>query len=817
MLSLRNVLRDYRQTGAPNEHVQLWGWLDDVTFLTKGGDVGVVMRVRGADYECLDTASINTLSARLDSAFNILSDRVRIYQYLFKSSMGELPHREYDDPVVAEAVRNRVEFFRNRDVGLHSVEIYYVIVHEAPRQEAALLPLLAQLFENPAKAFVSLKAAWSSTEQIRLLRHELDHARRLLLERVHQFETQVADFLQPRLLGKHEAFRVLYRLVNVDPVKRESARLRYNRFLDYFLCESGIEFYGHHMRIDEYYVKVLVLTTPTYRTLPLILKELYELPADFHVALEWRRLANTTARERINALRRHKHNSKVSMPSLATSAMGTPQTLDVLQDEGKAASVALLGEALKVLERGEHFGELALTVVVYDRDRTRLDHAVTEFYKVFANENGRLANEIPANLPNAFWATLPGGQDRQMRTLMLTNKNRARYSFLFTLSTGEWRNELLQDEYLAVCETQQGTPFALNLHANDVAHVATLGMVGAGKSTLQGFLILHAQKYKPYTFIFDRGGSYRAITELCGGSYVELGGAQPFRLNPFCLADSKDNRAFLRAFVRLLLEGQGAEPLTTDDLKDLDQCIGQLYGLQPQLRTLSSLAAILKRKLAARLHAWVKGGVFDFAFDNAEDHLTFARFQAFDFDGIDHKYKPVLEPLLFYVLQRASEIICDPDLTNTFKIFEIDEFAHFVRNPIIREYFVDALLQWRKKNAAVLLCTQSVDEILKTGYADSILANCPTKFLLANPNADLELYADRLHLNDREVEALRRLQPKRQLLMKRSDMAKVLNLDLDPMTYWLTANDPKSNEQRARAFAEHGFQKGLQVLARSMS
>ena len=38
-------------------------------------------------------------------------------------------------------------------------------------------------------------------------------------------------------------------------------------------------------------------------------------------------------------------------------------------------------------------------------------------------------------------------------------------------------------------------------------------------------------------------------------------------------------------------------------------------------------------------------------FDHVDDTLTFARFQAFDFTGMD-RYPQVLEPLIFYVLHQ---------------------------------------------------------------------------------------------------------------------------------------------------------------------
>src|SRR5256886_4918482 len=129
-------------------------------------------------------------------------------------------------------------------------------------------------------------------------------------------------------------------------------------------------------------------------------------------------------------------------------------------------------------------------------------------------------------------------------------------SFLFTLHTGERENQHLKQEYLAVLETSHQTPYFLNLHYRDVAHTVILGSTGSGKSFLLNFLITNVQKYEPYTFIFDLGGSFRSITQLFGGSYLKVGiGDGPFTINPFSLDPTKENLNFLFSLIKVLIEG----------------------------------------------------------------------------------------------------------------------------------------------------------------------------------------------------------------------------------------------------------------------
>jgi type IV secretion system protein VirB4 len=96
---------------------------------------------------------------------------------------------------------------------------------------------------------------------------------------------------------------------------------------------------------------------------------------------------------------------------------------------------------------------------------------------------------------------------------------------------------------------------------------------------------------------------------------------------------------------------------------------------------------------------------------------------------------------------------------------------------------------------------------------DVILETCVTKIFLANPDMDRELYQQRFHLNEREVELISSLVPKQQFLIKTPELAKVVNLSVDPKSYWLYTNDPYDNRKREEAFTVYGFDRGLEVLA----
>jgi type IV secretion/conjugal transfer VirB4 family ATPase len=811
MLRLNRIFKNYNDAGSLCEQINLYGFIGPQMFLTKSGDMGVILEVRGVDYECLDNTSIDGFTKRLESALKLFDENYRIYQYLFKRNNEAVPYKLYNNSIVDTAIKNRIAYLGSKADTLFSLSVYYVVLYQGFQNLKRLGSALAEFSKSPKTAVASLRAQFSSQKQALVLERQASTAQAALLQKARSFILQVSDFLPVRMLDKQEAFRVLKRTLNFYPDKLELAKLKHDTFLDYYLPESPIECHRGHLRVDDYYVKVLTLKEPSAQSFPLIFKRLLEVEANYYVVTEWKKEDSGKMRRVIQAKRRHFHNTKRSFASQVS--LNDAPTQDVLLDDSKESQVRELGEGIKEIElHGNYFGQFSLTVVIYDLDMAKVDRACADFYKVFSVHDAQLYEE-KYNLLNAFLAAVPGNHVFNLRSLYMLNTNYADFSFLFTLQCGEPRNQHLRQEYLAVLETNHHTPYFFNLHYRDVTHTMILGRTGAGKSFLLNFLITNLQKYDPHTFIFDLGGSFESLTQLFGGSYIRVGlESEGFKINPFSLPPSKENLDFLALFLRVLIQGQRAGELDPATERDLFHQVENLFAVDPALRTLGVLANTLGHDIAGRLSKWTRGGQFGFLFDNAEDTISFSRFQCFDFQRMS-QYPELLEPLLFYILHRANAVIADRQISSVFKAFFIDEAWVFLKNPAIQRYVVEALKTWRKHNAAMVLSTQSLDELKRSDILDVIIESCATKIFLANPDMDRDLYRRQFHLNDNEVELISGLIPKQQLLVKTPELAKVANLNVDAKSYWLYTNDPYDNKKRKEAFEKYGFEKGLEILA----
>ena len=539
---------------------------------------------------------------------------------------------------------------------------------------------------------------------------------------------QLADFMQIEVLNRQGQFTFFRRLLNFDDW-RVAGRPQSTQFLDYQVVNSNIEAERDHLRVGDHIVRVLTMKEAITETPALALDALLKISANFRVVTEWTPLATDKARKEVNKRRRHFNMSKTGFVSRMGNDATKTNPRDVLVDESKQADIENLGDCLRALGDGQSLGDFSLTIVLYGRSKAELEQLGAKFTGIFTNADGNLFAETYNQL-NAYFATVPGNYALNLRKLYLLNTNYAALSFLFTILPGEKTNAYLGTEYLAVLETDNSTPYFLNLHNGEVAHTLILGMTGSGKSYFCNFLLQNAQKYAPLTFIFDIGSSFQSLTTIFGGSYLNAGReARDFTINPFSLPQTKENLQFLFSFFRVLIEGNEQRyRLDFKEERRLWDAIERMYILEPTQRTVSNFTNILG-ELKERLHRWTRGGQYGFLFDNAEDTLSFSRFQTFNFHSWNDAPE-VLEPLLFYVLHRASNEIGDPKKLATFKIFLLDEAWLFIKNETIRNYVVQAQKTWRKHNAAMILATQSIKELEESGNID------PSSAKATQPNKD---------------------------------------------------------------------------------
>ena len=134
-----------------------------------------------------------------------------------------------------------------------------------------------------------------------------------------------------------------------------------------------------------------------------------------------------------------------------------------------------------------------------------------------------------------------------------------------------------------------------------------------------------------------------------------------------------------------------------------------------------------------------------------------------------------------------------------------------LKDPAVLSYLAEAAKTWRKKNAALIMATQSAVDVTSTPEAAALLESMPTKIFLANPNLP-EKVGEIFRLNPSEMDTIQSLVPKMELYLKRAGGAAILRLEVDRASYWLYTSNPRDSERRAHLIEEHGLQRALEIL-----
>lgn len=176
MLNLRRLFKNYEEAGSLNAMVNLFGFAGQEMFLTKTGEAGIVLELKGVDYECLDQDSIDALTKRLESALRLFDENYRVYQLLFKRNRESIPHTYCGKTIVDAAIRNRIAYFTEKAESLFSLSIYFVVLCPAVSARRSLTDLVLEFPANPRTSFAELSAHFFSKASVHFNGREITRA-----------------------------------------------------------------------------------------------------------------------------------------------------------------------------------------------------------------------------------------------------------------------------------------------------------------------------------------------------------------------------------------------------------------------------------------------------------------------------------------------------------------------------------------------------------------------------------------------------------------------------------------------------------------
>ncbi len=802
-MNLEAERTDHEAAGSLAEELPYWGWLEDHPFcLTRGGELLAVAELSQAVVDGRTPQQMDEVLGRWLRLLSSLDPHTRLYFYLLRRP-GRLAAIDGLDGLAAISQEKRRSFLERR---VQELRAYVVWSHDAELKAKARTGNTGVL----AAAQDWIRSRMKPDECAFLLRHVTDAAERFR-QLVDASAALASDLTPLRVLPAEEATAVLSELVNRPGQPWHGDHIP--SALNWRLALSELEAERRFLRLDGQPVILYNLTSPPVQARANLLQELYRLDALLTVSLEWRPQPLGASRRKIRSVQRHYFSKRYSMVAHMQDAQGTAAAM---VDSAADAESARIAHALVELEtEGVAYGDISLTIALHGDDLARIEALDAELFRIFGAADAKLIREGFGQLP-AWWSRMPGQpRKRQVRTVFSSAGVAACMAPLFRPPPGQAECKHLSRPAMATFETPWKTPYHYDLFGGaDVGHTLILGATGAGKSFALNFLLVQAQHYAPRVLVLDLGGSYKWLTEFIGGGYLELNpdaDGDEIALKPFSLPPGERTFSFLTGWIARLLR-IGGYTLRGEDTTELRERIEDLYRSPAEDRTLSALVRTLPAAMWPAMSRWHGQGAWAKFFDGAaEDTLELADWQVIDLAGAA-EHDDLCEAALFFLLERLRLALDDPAEAARVKLMVVDEAWRYLNDRAVLTYLAEAAKTWRKRNAALVLATQSAVDLTDTEGAQALLESLPTKLFLANPDLPDGVQAT-FRLNDTEMQTIRGLLPKREMYLRRAQEAGVVRLEVDPESYWLYTSSPVDGERRAKAVAEHGLASALEVLA----
>lgn len=719
------------------------GQLDDgVTSVTKDKQYARIIEVVGKDYTGMD-------DGLQDQLYQV---RQRFFATLPKQCI-----------VFSQTHRRKIE----RDMG---TDAYPVSI------ASAIARRWAKTFKTSYKTYHYLVVATTTGDTVDVLA-ELDRKRQGeaidLYNHLDEYCNEILSELReykPRLLKTDEHASYWAWMLNG---RRCHVRQPKYGLYDDFLTSTDLHWpFGKKYQIysgeSDLYSGWLVIKTPRDRTTAKLINELCRQPVDFSIFQVFSAITKEAGISEVESIRGNirqfqKHS-------------------DVILDELDAVLEGLQSGTFSLLNH-------RFAIEVFGNSVEELNRNIADIQQVVHSEQYLTARES-VNQEPLFWAKFPSMQHLNARVRRPTSENAAHMVTFASVGEGSdvctWGNQPVTR-----FRSTSGTDYSFIFHESEdkfaLGNTLCVGGSSSGKTTLISFLMSQALKFRDFRCLsFDRLHGMNVFTEFHDGDYLDF--ADRINLNPFQLPDSNDSRAFLQAWLSMLLNADSDE----ENIK-INDVINQLYTLPKAERVLENIADAFGRKesgsMRQRLEKWLPGGTYETFFNAKRDALDFSRSViTCDMTSVlDHD--EILGPLTSYIFYRLFRSARDSGGYIAF----IDEAPAYVKNRLFRNWIERLLQEIRKTEGAVILAGQSLDRFFVEGVSQLVKNNIATYVLFPEPKAEKEYYMEGLDLTEQEFEFIKRGGRREVLIKRKGGESAFLNIDLSPLGEYLSVFDSSSD------------------------
>ncbi|HLX09181.1 MAG TPA: hypothetical protein VKY89_15115 [Thermoanaerobaculia bacterium] len=774
--ALLGRLREHRSEPAGLCDRLLWAYLvAEGVVLGKDGSLLTGWSYRGPDTSAATAADLDALSSHVSQALLPLGNGWMVHWNAVRhAAPGYAPQGAFADPVTALIDEERRRTYEA--TAAHFETDTFVTLGWLPPPD---------LYSRLAKVFVQGEAGGLTSweEVLAVFERSAD-----------ELERRLAAVLRPRRLGSDELLTLLHTcLTGLDhPVAAPVAGSE----LDSFLADQEAVG-GWRPRIGGMAIRALAIQGFPAASYLGMLDRLGSLPFALRLSHRVIPLDQPTA-ERL--IRRHqvqwfmKRQGATDLVRGAVARQRQAQTAEqeadarLFQDQDASRMAADAAAAAGENASGQvRFCFYTATVVVMQPSDAEADQAAGEIVKLLA-DRGFTARVEDVNALEAWLGSLPGHGSPNLRRPLLHSRNVADLVPLTSVWPGLKTNPSAyfpeNSPPLLWAATGGATPLRVNLHASDVGHSLVAGPTGAGKSTLVNLCVAQFFRYRQaQVFVFDLGYSGYVLAQAAGASHFAIragSGEEATAFQPLAGVDDAGELAAAAEWLELLLSLQGGVVVGPAARTEIVAALRQLAGEAREHRTLGNFCVQLQSlELKDALAPYRRDGSLGRLLDAERDDLDRSAYQVFEMSHLWEMGPKTVAPVLRYLFHRV-----EGRLDGRPTLIVIEEAWRTLLDPSFGLQLKQWLLTLRKRNAAVMVVTQTLADLHQSPYRAAVVESCPTRFLLPNAMAaspgTAEPYRD-LGLNEAELELLAAGRPKRDYYLKSPHGSRLFELGLGPV------------------------------------
>lgn len=454
-----------------------------------------------------------------------------------------------------------------------------------------------------------------------------------------------------------------------------------------------------------------------------------------------------------------------------------------IKDTGAFAPQIIKDELSGLIEKiktdRENLMLVSFSVYILAENLEDLETKTNELKGILANQNLNIVRET-INQKALYFSFFPSRANLNARKRTLKVSNLASIASFEKDVLGFDKNDW-GDQPVTIFRHLSGTPYLFNFHwipegDKPSGHTMIIGGTGAGKTTLAQFLMCNLYKYDIDIFSMDKlRGMYNFAT-YTNGEYHDADFSD-FKLNPFALPYTSENKEFLKNFIRTMANLSDTQ---YNAINEITRTIERLYSnkTEEDIFTLSDFIDSLQideDDIKGRLRPFKQS-----IFDNKEDALSFSKqLSILNMDSI--LKNPTMAGLTAsYIFHRLKNSAKNSKKRGFFCF--IDELKDFLMDENMRESILESILEVRKIGGVMCMGFQNLSFFDDIPKGASFLENIANYIIFPTTNAQtLENMRNKLNLTPTEIKFLQEAGTNsRQVLLKMNlaNQSAILNIDL---------------------------------------